>query len=279
MRVHPISYRGEIERFLKEDIGPGDITTLSLSFPRGRAAMKFVAKEPLVVAGTPFVKDVFSLLDDAARVEVLVDEGSRVDAGAALVRVEASVQALLMGERVALNLLQRLSGIATLTRGMVEKIEGTGAVLVDTRKTTPGLRLFEKYAVRVGGARNHRLGLFDAVMVKDNHIRAVGSIKEAVRQVKANAPYTARVEVEVSSLDELAEALDAGADIVLLDNMDVGTLKRAVAMARGRALTEASGGINPDNIREVAETGVDFISTGFVVHHAVWKDISAEMLP
>ncbi len=278
MRLHPISYRHLLERFLREDIGTGDITTLSLEeFSRIKRRAVFRAKEKLVVAGLPFVREVFRILDPDVEFVPLVEDGERVDEGVALAEVEAKVDALLMGERVALNLLQRLSGIATITRDMVAIIKGTGATLVDTRKTTPGLRIFEKYAVRVGGAKNHRMGLYDCAMVKDNHIKAAGSIRRAVELVRRNIPYTCRVEVEVRNLDELWEALEAKADIVLLDNMDVETLREAVAIARGRAITEASGGVTPENVREIAEIGVDYISAGFVIHHAVWKDINMKL--
>ncbi|RLD95005.1 MAG: carboxylating nicotinate-nucleotide diphosphorylase, partial [Aquificota bacterium] len=193
-------------------------------------------------------------------------------------KVTGPALALLRGERTLLNLLQRLSGIATLTRRMVEAISSTKAQLVDTRKTTPGLRLLEKYAVTVGGAINHRMGLYDCAMIKDNHIKVAGSIRAAVEALRKTIPYTSRIEVEVKNLQELKEALEAGADLVLLDNMDLATLREAVSIARGKALTEASGGITIENVLEVARTGVDYISSGAMVHHATWIDISMKIL-
>ncbi|BAT72067.1 nicotinate-nucleotide pyrophosphorylase (carboxylating) [Thermosulfidibacter takaii ABI70S6] len=277
MRLHPILYREQLISFLKEDLGHGDITTLSLTFPEEKRTAKIIAKEDLIVAGLPFVKEVFKILDPESRVDVHTLEGQMAFKGQTIAEITAKTEALLMGERTALNLFQRLCGIATLTREMVEKIRGTKAQLVDTRKTTPGLRIFEKYAVRIGGAKNHRMGLYDCAMIKDNHIAAAGSIKKAVEEVRRNAPYPIKIEVEVETLEQLQEAIDAGANIVLLDNMDIETMKEAVKIAKGKVLLEASGGITPDNITQIAQTGVDYISTGFVVHHAVWKDISLKM--
>ncbi|WP_068550794.1 carboxylating nicotinate-nucleotide diphosphorylase [Thermosulfidibacter takaii] len=275
--MHPILYREQLISFLKEDLGHGDITTLSLTFPEEKRTAKIIAKEDLIVAGLPFVKEVFKILDPESRVDVHTLEGQMAFKGQTIAEITAKTEALLMGERTALNLFQRLCGIATLTREMVEKIRGTKAQLVDTRKTTPGLRIFEKYAVRIGGAKNHRMGLYDCAMIKDNHIAAAGSIKKAVEEVRRNAPYPIKIEVEVETLEQLQEAIDAGANIVLLDNMDIETMKEAVKIAKGKVLLEASGGITPDNITQIAQTGVDYISTGFVVHHAVWKDISLKM--
>ncbi len=277
MKLHPFLYRDKLKEFLEEDIGSGDVTTLSIDFPQRKSTAHIIAKERLVLAGMPFVIEIFKLLDISARSEVFFKEGDVVDKGETIAKIHADIHALLMGERTALNLLQRLSGIATLTKDMVEKIKGTGAKLVDTRKTTPGMRLFEKYAVRVGGAQNHRMGLYDCAMIKDNHIAAAGSIKAAVEQVRKNAPYPTKIEIEVKSLEELQEAIDAKADIALLDNMDVETIKKAVEIAKGKLLLEASGGITPDNIKQIASTGVNYISTGFIVHHAVWKDISMKI--
>ncbi len=277
MRVHPVSYRKVLEEFLKEDIGIGDITTLSLNIEGKKGTGIIRAKEPLVAAGQVFLNELFRMLDPEAKVKLLVSDGAEVEQGQEMARIEATLDALLMGERTALNLIQRLSGIATLTKEMARRIKDLKVQLVDTRKTTPGLRFFEKYAVRVGGAKNHRLGLYDAVMIKDNHIRAVGSVKEAIRQVKEKAPHTAKIEVEVKDIQQLEEALAAGVDIVLLDNMSIEEIKRAVEMAKGRAILEASGGVTPENIRGIAETGVDYISCGFIVHHAVWKDINMKI--
>ncbi len=276
MKLHPIAYRDKLEAFLKEDIGHGDITTLSLGLS-GKSQAVIRAKESLVVAGLVFAEEIFKILDRDASVKLLVEDGAFVEEGKELAVVEAQTEALLMGERTALNLLQRLSGIATLTKEMVNLISRTKATLVDTRKTTPGMRIFEKYAVRIGGAKNHRIGLYDAVLIKDNHIKAVGSIRKAVELVRRNTPFTAKVEIEVSTIDELKEAISSKADIVLLDNMDVETIKEAVSIASGKVLLEASGGVTPENIKEIAETGVDYISCGFLIHHATWKDINMKI--
>ncbi len=276
--LDPLILDDILKSYLLEDLGHGDITTCHLPGREKTSTAVIKAKEKGVIAGLILVKPLFSILDAQTEVELLVHEGSTVEAGTPLARVRAPALVLLRGERTFLNLIQRLSGVATLTRKMVEAIAHTRAQLVDTRKTTPGLRLLEKYAVTVGGARNHRMGLYDCAMIKDNHIKVAGSIKAAVEAVKKAIPFTSRVEVEVKNLQELEEALEAGADLVLLDNMDLDILKKAVVMARGRALTEASGGITLENIRQVAETGVDYISSGAIVHHAPWVDINMKIL-
>jgi nicotinate-nucleotide pyrophosphorylase (carboxylating) len=235
------------------------------------------AKEKGILAGLPLVRELFSLLDPGSKIQPLVEEGAPLEPGLQLGLVSGPALALLRGERTALNILQRLSGVATTTREMVELISSTKARLVDTRKTTPGFRLLEKYAVTVGGAINHRMGLYDCVMIKENHIKVAGSITAAVEAIRGAISFTARLEIEVRNLKELEEALDVGADLVLLDNMDLPTLRKAVTMARGKALTEASGGITRDNILHVAETGVDYISSGAMIHHAVWLDINMKI--
>lgn len=276
--LDPLVLTQNLRAYLMEDLGHGDITTCHLPGRDKSFTALIKAKEPGVIAGLSLITPLFSLLTPQVEVELLVEEGSRVEAPTPLARVKAPALALLRGERTLLNLLQRLSGVASLTREMVEAISHTRARLVDTRKTSPGLRLLEKYAVTVGGALNHRMGLYDCAMIKDNHIKVAGSIRAAVEAVKNSIPFTSRVEVEVKNLEELEEALKAGADLVLLDNMDLETLERAVALARGRALTEASGGITLENIRQVAETGVDYISSGAMVHHATWLDINMKIL-
>ncbi len=264
--------------FLKEDIGYGDITTEHIVEKDKNVKAIVKAKEPCVVAGIPFLEMLFNLFDPQSKVTVLVNDGEEIEAFKEICIVEGNVKTLLTVERTALNLLQRLSGIATLTRRMVNILKGTKAKLVDTRKTSPGLRYFEKYAARVGGATNHRMGLYDAVLIKDNHIKIAGSVKEAIRRVRSNIPFTVKIEVEVSNLKELKEALSENVDIVLLDNMDPKMLRKAVEITGGRALLEASGGVTPQNIREVAETGVDFISSGFITHHATWVDINMKII-
>ncbi|WP_027717458.1 carboxylating nicotinate-nucleotide diphosphorylase [Desulfovirgula thermocuniculi] len=266
-----------IDRVLKEDIGTGDITTNSI-VPPGHTTIGFIrAKEPGVVAGLPVAQAVFRRLSPGISFQQRVREGERVQAGQLLARVEGDARAILSGERVALNFLQRMSGIATYTARLVDLIRGYKAKIVDTRKTTPGLRLLEKYAVRVGGGQNHRFGLFDAVLIKDNHIKIAGSITRAVELARASIPHTMKVEVEVEDLAGVEEALAAGADVIMLDNMDVQTIARAVEMAAGRALLEASGGITEQNIVEVAKTGVDFISLGALTHSARALDISLDV--
>ncbi|MGB9803981.1 carboxylating nicotinate-nucleotide diphosphorylase [Desulfofundulus sp.] len=266
-----------IDRVLKEDLGTGDVTTISI-VPPDYTTIGFIhAKEPGVVAGLPVAGAVFRRLSPDISFQIRVREGERVQAGQLLARVEGEARAILSGERVALNLLQRMSGIATYTARLVELIRDFKAKIVDTRKTTPGLRILEKYAVRVGGALNHRFGLYDAVLIKDNHIKVAGSITRAVELARASIPHTMKVEVEVENLAGVEEALAAGADIIMLDNMDISTIIRAVELVGGRAYLEASGRINEHNIVEVARTGVDFISVGALTHSARSLDISLDV--
>jgi len=267
-----------LNAYLKEDLGHGDITTCHLPGKEKETTAVIIAKEEGVLAGLPCAAGIFSLLDPAANTEHLVQEGAALSKGIEIVRITGPAFALLRGERTALNILQRLSGIATKTKEMVNLIGSTSAQLVDTRKTTPGLRLLEKYAVTMGGALNHRMGLYDCAMIKDNHIKVARSIQGAVAAVRKAVPFTAKIEVEVKNLQELEEALAAGADLVLLDNMDLPTLRQAVDQAKGKALTEASGNITPENILAVAQAGVDYISSGAIIHHAVWLDMSMNIL-
>ncbi|RPF49673.1 nicotinate-nucleotide pyrophosphorylase [carboxylating] [Thermodesulfitimonas autotrophica] len=267
-----------IDMALREDLGPGDITTESVVPETLWARAEFIAKEEGVVAGLPVAGRVFRRLDPETEFWAEVAEGSAVKAGAVLAVVAGRARTILTGERVALNFVRHLSGIATRTRRLVAAVEGLRAVVLDTRKTTPGLRALEKYAVRAGGGRNHRFGLFDGILIKDNHIRAAGGIREAVARARARAPHTLKVEVEVQSLDEVEEALAAGADIIMLDNMPVAAMREAVRRIGGRALVEASGGITEENVREVAATGVDFISAGALTHSARALDISLEIV-
>lgn len=267
-----------IDMALREDLGPGDITTESVVPETLWARAEFIAKEEGVVAGLPVAGRVFRRLDPETEFWAEVAEGSAVKAGAVLAVVAGRARTILTGERVALNFVRHLSGIATRTRRLVAAVEGLRAVVLDTRKTTPGLRALEKYAVRAGGGRNHRFGLFDGILIKDNHIRAAGGIREAVARARARAPHTLKVEVEVQSLNEVEEALAAGADIIMLDNMPVAAMREAVRRIGGRALVEASGGITEENVREVAATGVDFISAGTLTHSARALDISLEIV-
>lgn len=267
-----------IKRALEEDIGYGDITTLSLIPAEQKARGLFVAKTPGIVAGITVSQAVFAYLDSAIEFEVLKNDGEAIAPGDVIAIVRGRTRTLLTGERTALNFLQRLSGIASKTRKMVDLIKYSSAQLLDTRKTTPGLRVLEKYAVGIGGARNHRFGLFDGVMIKDNHIQAVGSIQQAVSAARQKVPHTVKIEVEVETMEQLREALQAKADIIMLDNMDVYEMIEAVKITDGKALLEASGGINEGNLADVARTGVDFISMGALTHAVSSLDISFDIV-
>jgi nicotinate-nucleotide pyrophosphorylase (carboxylating) len=252
---------------LAEDLGlAGDITTDPIIPPDAEGAAAIVAREPGVVAGLDLAETAFNTLDPNVRFARVVDDGGRVEAGGTIATVEGYTRALLTGERTALNYFCRLSGIATLTAQYVAKVEGTDARIACTRKTTPGVRAFEKYAVRCGGGVNHRFGLYDAVLVKDNHIAAAGGLAAALETIRARASHMVTVEVEVDTLDQLEEALRFPIDALLLDNMDIATLKKAVALARGKVVTEASGGVNLETVADIAATGVDLISVGALTH-------------
>jgi len=262
---------------LAEDVGSGDITTANVLQGDPVAAADMTAKEPLVLCGREIARAVFLHLDPGARFDDLpFADGDAVAAGSVVFRVRARTRALLEGERVALNLLQRLSGIATLTRKYVD--QASPVTILDTRKTTPGLRVFEKYAVRMGGGTNHRFGLYDAVLIKDNHIRHAGSIAQAVKRVRERAGAGVPVEVETTCREEVKEALAAGADTLLLDNMPPAEVQAMVALVGGRAKTEVSGGVTLDKLAELSATGVDFISVGALTHSAPAVDISMNFL-
>ena len=267
-----------IGEFLSEDIGRGDITTQSCVPPDARGAGQFLAKEDLVVCGLDVAEAVFAHLDpESPEVEAIVSEGDAVEAGTVFATLKGFADVLLTGERVALNLMQRMSGIATLTRKYVDAIEGTNAVIVDTRKTTPGLRMLEKYAVNVGGGKNHRFGLDDGVLIKDNHIAIAGGITEAVTSAKQKVGHLHKIEVEIANWAQLREAIEAGADIVMLDNQTPEEAAKLVEMARQmnpNVLLEASGGMDLDKVRSFAEAGVDLISVGRITHSAKAVDIS-----
>jgi len=267
-----------LQDWLREDIGRGDRT--SGVFQKGKALSQeaqWLAKAPGVIAGLPIASRIFYLLDPNIQWEALIEEGECCQPGQVIARLSGSSDNLLLGERVALNLTMRLSGIATLTRQYVNKIADLPIQLVDTRKTTPGLRLLEKYATQVGGARNHRLGLDDAVMIKDNHIAAAGGIGEAIANIRDQIPYPLTIEVETETLDQVEEALKHGADIIMLDNMSPDRMRQAVKKIRDRnprIKIEASGNITLENIRTVAETGVDYISTSAPITRSSWLDLS-----
>jgi nicotinate-nucleotide pyrophosphorylase (carboxylating) len=279
--LDPVFVRGEVRRFLCEDVGSGDITT-AWTMPAGaRASGWIVAREACVVAGMPVAQAVFAELDAAVAAEPRVGDGARVEPGARLMRLAGPAAPILSGERLALNLLQRLSGVATITRRYVDAVAGTRASVSDTRKTTPGLRVFEKYAFRVGGGRNHRAGLFDAVLVKDNHVAAAGGLTAAIGSLAERRTRTVVEQVEVDSLSQLAEALDAGIRAVLLDNFPPAETVLAVAMVRDRPggesiWIESSGGITLANIRAYAEAGVDTVSVGALTHSAPSVDIALD---
>ncbi len=269
--------RETIKSFLKEDLSQGDITSDAIFQATDLGKAVFIAKAPLVCAGVEVAAQVFKTLNQAIDYRPLAADGQQMAIGDDLLEINGPVLDLLKAERVALNLCQRLCGIATLTSSYVKKIADLPVKIVDTRKTTPGLRRLEKYAVRVGGGHNHRFSLGDGVLIKDNHIAAAGSIRQAVKKVRAFAPHTLRIEVEAESLPQVKEAVDCGVDIILLDNMSVSMLNEAVNIVRGRVILEASGGINLLNIRETAETGVDIISIGALTHSAPASDISMRM--
>jgi nicotinate-nucleotide pyrophosphorylase (carboxylating) len=267
-----------VETALEEDLGPGDATSNGLFDADETCRAALLLKQPGVVCGLAAAEAVFRALDPEAGFEPLSADGDAVgESPVTVARVEGATRALLSGERTALNLLGRLSGIATLTRSYADAVAGTGAVLLDTRKTTPGLRALEKYAVRCGGGTNHRLGLFDGILVKDNHLRLAGGVTEAVERLRA-AGSGFEIEVECDTLDQVREALAAGADRILLDNMPPVLLRRAVELTAGRAELEASGGVTLETIRAVAETGVDVISVGALTHSARSLDVSMEVL-
>lgn len=262
---------------LEEDVATGDITTDNLIPAATRRKAYMVAKADGVVAGLPIAEMVFRQLDESLVWEPQVEEGARVGNGTELVRFEASYRALLTGERTALNFFQRLSGIATMSATYADEVKGTNTVILDTRKTLPGFRMLDKYAVRTGGATNHRIGLFDMVMIKDNHIEVAGGITPAVEQIKAKVPSTIKIEVETTNLKQVEEALAAGADIIMLDNMDNETMTQAVQLIQGKAKVEASGNMTLDRIRGVASTGVDYISIGALTHSVQALDISQRL--
>lgn len=268
----------EIERIirtaLEEDIGLGDVTTDVTVAVDSVARADLVAKEDFVLAGLDVAAEVFHALDKDVRFEKIFEDGKAVRKGDVVAWLKGKSSVLLRGERVALNLLQRMSGIASLTARYVAEVEGTAATVVDTRKTVPGLRALDKYAVRMGGGKNHRIGLFDGVLIKENHIAAAGGISAAISRAKDKLPHTLKIEIETRDLVEVEEALQAGADIIMLDNMTLYDMRQAVDLIAGKALVEASGGVNIDRVREIAETGVDIISVGELTHSVKAADIS-----
>ncbi|MBI1274707.1 carboxylating nicotinate-nucleotide diphosphorylase [bacterium] len=267
---------GFLQLALAEDIGSGDVTSLALIPPELQAEALLVPRERMVVCGLPMAERIFALVDGSLRCEALVHEGAVAEPMQPIMRVSGNARGVLTGERTALNTVQRMTGVATLTRRYAEAIAGTKAVLLDTRKTMPGMRLLDKYATQTGGAQNHRMGLHDMVLIKDNHIALVSGVAEAVKRARAAYPKL-KVEVECDTLEQVSEAMGAGPDIIMLDNMQPEQLREAVTLVAGRIKLEASGGVRLETIREIAETGVDYISCGRLTHSATAVDIGLDI--
>ncbi|GAB6105237.1 carboxylating nicotinate-nucleotide diphosphorylase [Blautia glucerasea] len=263
---------------LREDITSEDVSTNAVMPEEQQGTVDLIAKEDGVIAGLQVYARVFTLLDDKTEIEFFCKDGDQVKNGQLLAKVNGDIRVLLSGERVALNYLQRMSGIATYTREVAGLLEGSSLTLLDTRKTTPNCRVFEKYAVRVGGGCNHRYNLSDGVLLKDNHIGAAGSVAKAVAMAKAYAPFVRKIEIEVETLDQVKEAVEAGADIIMLDNMTPEQMKEAVALIDGRAETECSGNVTKENIAKIRDVGVDYVSSGALTHSAPILDISMKNL-
>ena len=267
-----------IRMALEEDITSEDVSTNAVMPTKVQGTVDLIAKEDGVIAGMDVYARVFKLLDEDTEIEMFCHDGDEVREGDLMAKVTGDIRVLLSGERVALNYLQRMSGIATYTRSVAKLLEGSGVTLLDTRKTTPNCRVFEKYAVRVGGGCNHRYNLSDGVLLKDNHIGAAGSITKAIQMAKAYAPFVRKIEIETETLEQVAEAVEAGADIIMLDNMTPEVMKQAVALIDGRAQTECSGNITKENIARICEIGVDFVSSVALTHSAPILDISMKHL-
>ena len=267
-----------IKLALREDITSEDITTNSVMPEYQKGAVQLICKQDGVIAGLEVFRRVFDLLDDTFEIKFYFKDGDAVKKGDLVADLTGDIRALLSGERTALNYLQRMSGIATYTNGIAKLLEGKKTKLLDTRKTTPNMRIFEKYAVKVGGGCNHRYNLSDGILLKDNHIGAAGSVQKAVEMAKEYAPFVRKIEIEVENLDMVREAADAGADIIMLDNMDVDTMKKAIEIIDGRAQTECSGNVTRENVERLVDIGVDFISSGALTHSAPVLDLSLKNL-
>ena len=263
---------------LKEDISSEDITTNSVMREYKKGTAQLICKQDGIIAGLPVFERTFHLIDEKTEVKFYAKDGNSVKKGEILAEVTGDIRVILSGERTALNFLQRMSGIATYTNNVVKLLEGSNIKLLDTRKTTPNMRIFEKYAVKIGGGNNHRYNLSDGILLKDNHIGAAGGVKNAIKMAKEYAPFVRKIEVEVENLQMMKEALEAGADIIMLDNMTPEMMKEAVKMAEGKAVTECSGNITKENIKNVIETGVDYISSGALTHSAPILDVSLKNL-
>lgn len=267
-----------IRSALKEDITSEDVSTNAIFSERVEGKVQLICKQDGVICGLPVFERTFKILDETTKFTYFVKEGDKVEKGQLLAEIVGDMRVLLSGERTALNYLQRMSGIATYTANVVKLLEGSKTKLLDTRKTTPNMRIFEKYAVKVGGGCNHRYNLSDGVLLKDNHISAAGGITRAVQLAKSYSPFVRKIEVEVENLDMCREALEAGADIIMLDNMSVSDMKKAVELIGGRALTECSGNVTKENIKNIIDTGVDFVSSGALTHSAPILDLSLKNL-
>ena len=276
--IMPIQMDDLLRQALAEDITSEDVSTAAVMPDFCAGSVELIAKQDGVLAGLPVFARVFTLLDDTFCLQTAYQDGDAVTKGTLIGTLFGDIRALLSGERTALNYLQRMSGIATLTREMVDVLKGSHTRLLDTRKTTPNMRIFEKYAVRVGGGQNHRYNLSDGVLLKDNHIDAAGGVRQAVEKARAYAPFVRKIEVEVETLEMVEEALQAGADIIMLDNMDDVTMQKAVRRIAGRALTECSGNVTKERLRAIAATGVDFVSCGALTHSAPIMDLSLKHL-
>ncbi|WP_334299082.1 carboxylating nicotinate-nucleotide diphosphorylase [Zhenhengia yiwuensis] len=272
-----INVDDKIRLALQEDITGEDVTTAAIIRENTRSRVQLICKEDGILAGLPVFKRTFELLGEI-EFETFFNEGDHIKKGDLIATVTGDARILLSGERVALNYLQRMSGIATLTHSLVSELKGRPTKLLDTRKTTPGMRVFEKYAVKVGGGYNHRFNLSDGILIKDNHIGAAGGVKEAIRLAKEYAPFVRKIEVEVENLEMLEEALEAGADIIMLDNMSNEMMKEAVSLVNGRAETECSGNVTKARLKEIAEIGVDYVSCGALTHSAPILDFSLKNL-
>ncbi|SEA05218.1 nicotinate-nucleotide pyrophosphorylase [carboxylating] [Pseudobutyrivibrio sp. ACV-2] len=267
-----------IKMALREDISSEDVTTNSVMPEAQPGEVDLICKQDGIICGMDVYERVFKILDEATVVEKYVKDGDEVKKGQLMAKVKGDIRVLLSGERVALNYLQRMSGIATYTHQVASLLSGSKTVLLDTRKTTPNMRIFEKYAVKCGGGQNHRYNLSDGILLKDNHIGAAGSITKAIEMAKAYAPFVRKIEIETETLEQVKEAVEAGADIIMLDNMDVATMKEAVKIIDGRAKTECSGNVTKENIANIIDSGVDYVSSGALTHSAPIMDISMKNL-
>jgi nicotinate-nucleotide pyrophosphorylase (carboxylating) len=276
--MNNIKLKSMLEEFLKEDLGDGDLSSESVFTESDKGTFYLIVKEDGIFCGKKVIESTFSLLSSETLAEVHVEDGESVKEGQVIVKVTGDMKTLLQGERVVLNLIQRMSGIATSAHRAVQKVEGSGVRICDTRKTTPGLRMLEKYAVRMGGGYNHRNGLYDSVMLKDNHISFAGSISTAVKKAKKQCGHTVKVEVEIESEEGLIEAIDSGADIIMFDNCTPQQIKEWIRHVPSRVVTEASGGITEENLSEYAQTGIQYISLGYLTHSIKSLDISARVL-